>query len=179
MAGLAAGPRLKLGEIPMSFIDETWIEAAYVALEETLRVDKHVRKQMIEYLVEEGFWSRDMDWDKLEAKWSANINRNRSEFFKVGELWALMRRFGRHHFFLALAQDLGYYCVPMPTEARKQALLERLAAAEERAANEIAAARAELQRLEAQEQGKDPQRRPGAMPMFCLPKTAVEAQGCP
>ena len=68
------------------------------------------------------------------------LNPAKAEFFKIGEMWMLMRRFGRHQLFLAMAEDLGYHCIPLPTEARRQAVLERIAEVQDRANNEIAAA---------------------------------------
>lgn len=131
----------------MPYVDEAWLKAAFNAMRETFAVDTRMRDQMIQALVEEGFWSAELAWDAAVAKWNACLNPAKAEFFKIGEMWMLMRRFGRHQLFLAMAEDLGYHCIPLPTEARRQAVLERIANVQDRANNEIAAALADLDRL--------------------------------
>lgn len=95
----------------------------------TFDVDAHLRKQMIEFLFEAGFWNRErLTWHAAQARFDACLNPGKKEFFKLSELWALMKRFDRHELFLAMAADLDYQ-VPhrLATAERHQALLERIA----------------------------------------------------
>lgn len=132
----------------MSWLDDSWAEMAYAALVETLKVDKHLQKEMIQFLLDEGFWDESkLTWVAAVARFNGCLNRNKAEFFKLGELWALMKRFGRHQFFLAMAEDLGYECRRKPTEERQQELLERANESIERYETELNAFRAELARL--------------------------------
>lgn len=113
--------------VDMSYIDDTWVQSAYGALVATLDVDPHLRKEMVQFLLDEGFWDREkLSWDAAVARWNACLNPRKAEFFKVSELWALMRRFGRHQLFLALAEDLGYEVRLKPTEERRAELLDRM-----------------------------------------------------
>ena len=133
----------------MPWIDETWLRTAYNALQDTLRVDDRTRNEMIQFLLDEGFWNADTlkTYDAQVARWNACLNPNKPEFFKLGEVWALMARFGRHQLFHAMAQDLGYDVRAIPTEARRHELLERIALSSERHETEVAAARAAMERL--------------------------------
>lgn len=130
----------------MPWIEETWLHDALAALKATCDVDAHTRNEMIQFLLDNGFWDQEKlkDWASAVAKFNSCLNPNKAEFFKIGELWALMRRFGRHHLFLAMAADLGYEVRPIPTEHRRQALMQQLldvqaqcAAASERVASQL------------------------------------------
>ena len=130
----------------MRWIDETWLHDALAALKATCDVDAHTRNEMIQFLLDNGFWDQEKlkDWASAVAKFNSCLNPNKAEFFKIGELWALMRRFGRHQLFLAMAADLGYEVRPIPTEHRRQALMQQLldaqaqcAAASERVASQL------------------------------------------
>jgi hypothetical protein len=166
----------------MPYIDETWLKKAFDALKETLAVDVRMRDDMIAALIDEGFWSKELEPTAAIAKWNACLNPNKGEFFRTGELWFLMRRFGRHQLFLEMAQDLGYHCIPLPTETRRQAVLERIAAAQEKANSEVTTALAELERLNTLE--PRPNYSPGHQfpkPFFSLPdndNSAVSRLGC-
>lgn len=100
-------------------VDDDFLEFAYEALQETIPADRHVRKDMIQFLLDEGFWPAEMKWESAVARFNACLNRGKAEYFKVSELWALMRRFGRHQLFLSMAEDLGY-------EVRKRTDIERV-----------------------------------------------------
>ncbi len=82
----------------MPWIDETWLQDALAALKATCDVDAHTRNAMIQFLLDNGFWDQEKlkDWTSAVAKFNSCLNPNKAEFFKIGELWALMRRFGRH-----------------------------------------------------------------------------------
>ena len=112
----------------MPWIDETWLQDALSALKATCDVDARTRNEMIQFLLDNGFWDQEKlkDWTSAVAKFNSCLNPNKAEFFKIGELWALMRRFGRHQLFLAMAADLGYEVRIIPTEQRRPALLQQL-----------------------------------------------------
>lgn len=129
--------------------DGGWQQIGLAALRETLDVDGHTRKAMIEYLFSEGFWDAErLSWDGAVARWNDCLNPTKTAFFKLGELWALMRKFGRHHLLLAMADDLGYELRMKPTEERRQALLVRIADTLTRTECELALARDALAQLE-------------------------------
>lgn len=100
-------------------VEDAFFSNAFEALQETISSDRHVRKEMIQFLLDEGFWPADMKWDSATARFNACLNPSKPEYFKISELWALMRRFDRHHLFLAMAEDLGY-------EVRRRTDLERV-----------------------------------------------------
>lgn len=169
----------------MPYIDETWARNAFQALRRALDVDDHVRKEMIEFLMEEGFWASNMEWASALAKWNSCLNPTKAEFFKVGELWALARRFERHELFLAMAEDLGYEVRRRPTEERRLRLLERIDRVQGDLVMELQSTRAELERLEAPAPRTAHVQASGSgLPRFALtestaPRTAVERIGCP
>lgn len=101
------------------FVDDAFLTAAFGALQDTISADRHLRKDMIQFLLDEGFWAADMKWDSAVARFNGCLNPSKGEYFKISELWALMKRFGRHHLFLAMAEDLGY-------EVRRRADIERV-----------------------------------------------------
>ena len=110
------------------FLSDAWVRDAFEALRETLRVSTKTRNDMIQFLFDEGFWDPEkLTWDAAVARWNACLNPNKADaFFKLGELWALMKRFDRHHLFLAMAEDLGYEVRRRPTPERLQDLAEQL-----------------------------------------------------
>lgn len=152
----------------MPWIDESWLRSAFHALEATLKVDPRLKRDMIQFLFDEGFWNPEtLEWSSAEARFNGCLNPNKSDFFKIGEAWALMKRFGRHELFLAMADDLGYEVRRKPTEERRLELLERIALATERCETACTTASAELIRLE---RADDPKvtRLPGPKPHFSL-----------
>jgi hypothetical protein len=132
------------------WIDASWQQQGLEALRATFNVETKKRNEMIQFLYDEGFWDIErLTWDAGVARWNDCLNPSKSAFFKMGELWALMKRFGNHDLFEAMAADLGYEIRRRPTEERRMALLERIAQATEGYAESIAAAQAELARLHA------------------------------
>lgn len=154
----------------MLWIDESWLRMAFEALQESLRVDPRARQDMIQFLLDEGFWDGEkLTFPAAETRFANCLNPNKSEFFKLGEIWALMKRFGRHQLLLAMADDLGYELRRKPTEERRQELLERIATASENCERAVSAASAELARIDAPAPGKP--RALGARPQFSMDDT--------
>lgn len=159
----------------MPWIDETWLRRAFEALQSTLKVDNHLRRQMIQFLYDEGFWDVEkLTWAAAEARFNGCLNPNKADFFKIGEAWALMKRFGRHELFLAMADDLGYEVRRRPTEERRLELLERIAIANELCAVASTAAAAELARLDAARVPTGAPATAGSRPNFSLDGTRTE-----
>lgn len=133
----------------MSYLDDSWFERAFEALQETLRVDKRMKKDMLDFLFAEGFWdSEKLSWENGMTRFDGCLNRNKTDTnFKVSELWALMKRFGRHHLFLAMAEDLGYEVRLKPTEERRQELAARTLDYLERLDSAAIALRADYERM--------------------------------
>lgn len=131
-------------------LDPMWMQRGQDALRETLNVDDATKRDMIQFLLDEGFWNKDKltTWDSAVARWNACMNPGKAEFFKTSELWALMKRFRRYQLLQAMAEDLAFDLKPKATEERRQELLERIAAAEEWRNAEVGAARAELARMD-------------------------------
>jgi hypothetical protein len=130
------------------WLDAGWQERGLQALRDTLDVDPRTRKAMVQFLFDEGFWDGErLSWDAAIARWNDCLNPTKPSFFKLGELWALMARFDRHHLFLAMADDLGYDVRRKATEERQQELLERLTLLLERVDREASDVRSRLGRL--------------------------------
>jgi hypothetical protein len=135
----------------MPSIDETWLRRAFGAMSEMLDVDTRTRDQMIQFLIDEGFWPEGnfKDFNSAIARWNSCKRSNTSEFFKMGELWALALRFGRHHLFAAIMVDLGYETPRLrPTEERRQELIERSIAVQEQCMQAMQDIQGQLARLE-------------------------------
>lgn len=132
-----------------NWLTAEWMQSALNALHETLDVNPALKRQMIEFLIESGLWSDESKWDSALNRFNACLNPARPQVFKLGEIWALMRRFDRHDLFHSMARDLGYEVRKVASEQRHQEALERLAAAIEASTAAVAEARAELARLEA------------------------------
>ncbi|NUS37625.1 MAG: hypothetical protein HOQ02_01170 [Lysobacter sp.] len=133
----------------MPWFDEAWLRRAFEALKETLDADPRLKRDMIQFLLDEGFWDTEkLKWDSAVARFNGCLNPNKDDFFKLGEAWALMKRFGRHQLFLAMAEDLGYEVRRRPTEERRQELLERIAVAAEKCERTMAEVHGDLARLE-------------------------------
>lgn len=141
----------------MSYLDVTWQQQALDAMRATFDVDAHTKRDMVQFLLDEGFWDKErLTFESAEARFRACLNPHKAEFFKLSEAWALMKRFGRYQLVLAQLEDFGFDTPrQLPTEMRRQELLDRIARAVEGFNNEVARARAELARLAA----GDPQQR--------------------
>lgn len=130
------------------WLDAEWQRQGLAALRETLNVDPRLRREMIQFLFDEGFWDASkLSWDAAVARWNDCLNPGKNSFFKIGELWALMKRFERFHLWLAMADDFGFEHRRKPTEERLLAQLEKLTAAIEHSERELADARTEIARL--------------------------------
>src|SRR5690348_3465057 len=117
------------------FLDIEWMQRGVDAMREMLDVDGATKRAMIEFLFEEGFWDRTTlkSWEAAEEKFTNCLNPSKKVYFKIGEVWALMKRFRRYHLLDAMLEDLG--CYPRrekPTEERRIELLERIAANQEK-----------------------------------------------
>lgn len=133
------------------YIDAEWMQKGVNALNDTFSVDDDTKREMIQFLFDEGFWDvKKLTWGAAVTRFNECLNPGRPQFFKIAELWALMKRFGRHQLLRAMAADLGYEPLRrQPTEARRQELLERIADAEEELLAIVKGARAELARMDA------------------------------
>lgn len=134
----------------MFHVDEVWMQRGLDALDEMFRVSDATKRDMIQFLFDEGFWDKGrLSWAAAVARFNDCLNPNKPQFFKISELWALMKAFRRHGLLHAIADDLGYQALrQMPTEERRQALLERIAAGQEALAALLAHAHAELADLD-------------------------------
>lgn len=133
----------------MSYLDEQWFERGFAALLESLNFDADTRKNAIQFLFDEGFWdSEKLSWGAAEGRFRDCCNRNKGDAtWKLPEVWALMKRFGRHHFAIAMIEDLGYDVTRRATEQRKQDLLERAVRALEQAESACAGLSGEIARF--------------------------------
>jgi len=134
-----------------------WVQRGLDALKATLDTSAELKSEMIEFLFEAGFWdSSKLSFPAATARFNACMNpERRSEFFKVGEIWALMKRFNRHQFFLAMADDLGYRVERIPTDELRLRAMERIADAleehntiQQRALEQVTDATAIINQLE-------------------------------
>jgi len=129
-------------------IDAHWNQRGMDAIRATFDVDAATKRQIIEFLFAEGFWNKEtLSWDAAVARYNDCLNPLKPAFFKIAEAWAVMLRFERHELFFAMARDLGFEIRRIPTEERRQALLERIAIATESYTVAVAASNAELARL--------------------------------
>jgi hypothetical protein len=132
-------------------LDPTWMQRGWEALRDTLTVDDATKREMIQFLLDEGFWDRKrLTKAAAVARWNACMNPGKPEFFKLAEVWALMKRFRRFELLHAIVEDLCFERLkPKATEARRQELLERIAEVEGSLLTLLSAARAELDALDA------------------------------
>lgn len=165
----------------MTFIDEKWLRRAHQALAEMFAVNDKTRDEMIQFLFDEGFWDPEkLSWEGALAKWRANLNPSKGEFWKISEVWALGLRFRRHHLLRAMADSLGYEIREVPTEVRKQELMERAVELLEEMEAARAELLAELARLTATPVREHLATPPGVRPSFSQrDPTPVELIGAP
>lgn len=130
--------------------DPEWLQRSLDALRATLDVEPSLKQEMIQFLFDEGFWNAgSLSPAAATVRFNACLNPGKPEFFKLSELWALMKRFQRYELLLAMCEDMGFERPRLiPTAMRRQVLMERLAIGQERLANELASIRAELERLD-------------------------------
>ena len=170
----------------MAFIDETWLRKAHQALKATFEVDSNTRRDMIQFLFDEGFWDPGtLNWDSAVARFNDCNNPTKTQFWKVGEVWALMMRFERYELFQAMADSFGFEVRAIPTESRRIALLERLVANQERFDATQQELRSDLERLCSAPLEPRLPSLPGRRPQFSKmdvassESTAVARVGCP
>jgi len=143
------------------WLDAEWQRRGLQVLRDTLDVDSRTRRDMIQFLFDEGFWdTTKLSWDAAVARWNDCLHPGKNSFFKIGELWALMKRFDRLDLWQAMGDDLGFEYRRRPTEERLLAQLEKLTTAIERSDRQLADARAEIARLSVAEQAAPGQRNP-------------------
>jgi len=114
----------------LPWLSKEWMQRGLNALKETVDPDPEIKRQMVEFLIEEEIWT-DIEYEAALAKFNTNLNPNKVGHFKTSEIWQLMKRFDRHQFFLLMAEDLGYEVRRKPTEERRMELLERQVRAQE------------------------------------------------
>lgn len=141
-----------------AWLTPAWMQKYLEALREMLSPNDELKAEMIDFLFDVGLWDRSkLSFAGAVARFNGCLNPSTTTaFFKPVEIVLLMKRFDRHHFFLAMAEDLGYRVERIPTEERRNRQLERLAAAveqhnaiQQRIADELAEARAELGQIDA------------------------------
>lgn len=134
----------------MFHVDKLWMQHGLDALEEMFRVEDATKRDMIQFLFDEGFWDvNSLKWSAAVVRFNDCLNPGKDRFFKVAELWALAKAFHRHGLLHAMAEDLGYHRLrEKPTEERRQELLARIATAQERMLAEVLDAKRELQLLD-------------------------------
>jgi hypothetical protein len=153
----------------MAFIDETWLRKAHRALKETLDVDQATKRDMIQFLFDEGFWDAGtLSWESAVARFNDNNNPTKQQFWKLGEVWALMLRFQRPDLVAAMAESMGFELRPIPTEERRQALLAANIDRLDRLSEALAETRAELERLASPAPARAIPALPGTRPAFSM-----------
>lgn len=110
----------------MSWRDPQWLQRGLDAMQATFDVDSTTKQQMIDFLLAEGFW----DTNKLtpaaaRTKFNACMNPMKPDFFKLSELWVLMKRFRRYELWLAMGEDMGFECPQQIPLTTRRADLER------------------------------------------------------
>ncbi|MNV20802.1 hypothetical protein D3C71_1117230 [compost metagenome] len=172
----------------MAWTTEAWLREALAALRRTLDVDARTKNEMVQFLLDEGFWDKEKisSWESAIAKFNSCLNPNKSEFFKVGELWALAKRFGRHDLFLAMAADLGYEVRRVPTAERQQQLLEDLVQLQAQHVEHVERINSLMAQLQAAPStAASPPMIPGQRPQFsqdwhgAADHSVVAREGCP
>jgi hypothetical protein len=140
----------------MSWRDPAWLQRGLDALKATLDVDSALKQQMIDFLLDEGFWDKGrLKPDAARVRFNACMNPGKPEFFKLSELWALMKRFRRYELLLVICEDCGFdRPVQIPVASRRQDLLQHLDDLRVQHAEQVAAAEAQLRWLE-NERGVD------------------------
>lgn len=170
----------------MAFIDESWLRKAHQALKATFEVDSNTRRDMIQFLFDEGFWDpQTLNWESAVSRFNDCNNPTKAQFWKVGEIWALMLRFERYELFYAMAESFGFALSAIPTEARRITLLERLLQNQERFDAQQQELRSDLERLCTAPLEQRLPSVPGRRPQFSMTDgpapdtTAVSRVGCP
>lgn len=137
------------GGCSMSWRDPTWMQRGLDAMKVTLDVDAALKQQMIDFLLDEGFWNpKKLSPKAARTKFNACMNPLKPDFFKLSELWALMKRFRRYELWLAMGDDLGFERPHhLPTVTYRDHLQQQLDAQERLRADLLA----ELEAIDAAE----------------------------
>jgi hypothetical protein len=126
-----------------------WSQRCLAAMADTLDVNADLKREMIQFLLDSGFWDASkLEWPAAVTKFNACLRPDNRENFSNLQLWGLMKRFERYAWFEAMADDLGFEIRRKPTEERRIELLNRLVVALEQANSISAAAQAELHALD-------------------------------
>jgi hypothetical protein len=130
-----------------------WIQRGFDVLRATLDHSQRDKVEAVEFLFACGMWDRTKQThDAAISRYNSNLNPEKAMQFKLSEIWALMKHLRRFDLLHAMAEDCGFRLVAIPTEERKQELLERFTTAME-ANNAIAQqALAELQGIDTPQQ---------------------------
>jgi len=165
----------------MTYIDDVWLRRAHQTLAALFDVDDRTRNEMIQFLFDEGFWDpAKLSHENAITRWRANLNPTKGEFWKISEVWALSMRFRRPQLLQAFAGSMGYELREIPTEERRQALLQRAVDLLEGLDAARAELQADMQRLAAPPPKEHLVTPPGTRPQFSIaPPTAVERIGAP
>lgn len=112
-----------------TWLTPAWKQRGLDALKRTVDSSPELKNAMITFLRDTGLWDPDAQWSTAVSRFNACLRPADPERFQTMHLWALMKEFGEHTFFLAMADDLGYEVRRKSTEERQQELLERIAVA--------------------------------------------------
>lgn len=142
--------------------DAVWVQRGLDALKATLDVDPVLKQQMIDFLLEEGFWDRRKLSDAgARARFNACLNPGKPDFFKLSEIWALMKRFRRYELLHAMCADMGFEApVQIPVRERRAELIRRQHQLRQACDAELAEVERLLEQLD-QEEGAEPDQRQG------------------
>lgn len=134
----------------MSSRDPKWLQRGLDAMRETLDVDAATKAAMIDFLMEEGFWdSRRLTPAAARTRFNACMNPMKTEFFKLSELWALMKHFHRYQLLDAMCQDMGFEPPrKLPTSNLRAELQQKLDALASQHADQVAELRAQIEQLD-------------------------------
>jgi len=141
--------------------DAVWVQRGLDALKLTLDVDPVLKQQMIDFLLEEGFWDRRRLSDAAaRTRFNACLNPGKPDFFKLSEIWALMKRFRRYELLYAMCADMGFEPpVQIPVRERRAELIRRQQQLRQERDAELAEVERLLQQLDVEE-GADADERP-------------------
>ena len=130
------------------WLSAEWRQRCLDAMRLSMDVHDDLKREMIQFLIDEGFWDQDLKWASAVNKFNACLRPDDPTQFSNVALWALVKRFERFDWFYAMAADLGFEVRRKSTEERKLELLERIAAAVEANNKTVGAALNDLQTLE-------------------------------
>lgn len=108
------------------WLRQEWQQKCLQAMRDTLDVNGDIKREMVQFLLDTGFWAPEkLDWDAAVVKFNTCLRPDSRENFSNLQLWALMKRFDRHAWFKAMADDLGYEIRRKPSDERRSEILER------------------------------------------------------